>query len=121
MFVLNKKYLFLALLLFLAEVFIALFIQDAIIRPYGGDFLVVMLLYCVIKGVVNWSALTAAAAVLTFSYLLETLQYFKLVELLGLERYPLANVIIGTSFAWWDIAAYTSGIVTVLTVETKAR
>ncbi len=121
MLILNKKYLLLSLLLFLIEVFIALFIQDAFIRPYGGDFLVVILLYCTIKGIVNSSELKTAAAVLSFSYLIETLQYFQFVKVLGLDSYPLANIIIGTSFAWWDIVAYTLGIVTVLAFETKTK
>lgn len=121
MLILNKKYLLLALLLFLTEVFIALFIQDAFIRPYGGDFLAVMLLYCLIKGMINSNALKTAAAVLVFSYVLETLQYLQLVKILGLDSSSLATTIIGTSFAWWDMVVYTLGIVTVLAFEIKTE
>ncbi|MFT5385169.1 MAG: hypothetical protein ACI81W_002574, partial [Saprospiraceae bacterium] len=35
--------------LFLIEVGIAVFIQDRIIRPYIGDLLVVILIYCFIR------------------------------------------------------------------------
>jgi len=119
--ILNTKYLLLALLLFVTEVVIALFIQDAFIRPYGGDFLVVILLYCMIKGLVNSSVLKTGAAVLAFSYLIETLQYFQFVKIMGLNSYPLANTIMGTSFAWWDMVAYTLGIVTVIAFEIKSE
>ena len=115
----NSKYLAYAILLFLTEVFIAMYVTDAIIRPYVGDFLVVILLYCMVKSVLDADTKVTALSVLLFSYLLETLQYFRIVEILGLESYPLANVIIGTSFAWIDILAYTLGILTVLIAERK--
>ncbi len=115
----NSKYLEYAIVLFLIEVFIAIYVTDAIIRPYVGDFLVVILLYCIIKSVLDADIKIIALSVLLFSYLLETLQYFRIVEILGLESYPLANVIIGTSFAWIDILAYTLGILAVLIAERK--
>ena len=40
-----------ALLLFLIELFIALFVHDTFVRPYFGDVLVVILLWCIIKTV----------------------------------------------------------------------
>ena len=52
MVIFNKTYFLLALLLLLAEVLIALYLHDALIRPYGGDFLVVILLYCFVKSFV---------------------------------------------------------------------
>ncbi|MEJ7692875.1 DUF2809 domain-containing protein [Daejeonella sp.] len=115
----NSKYMEYAIVLFLTEVFIALYITDAFVRPYVGDFLVVILLYCIVKSVVEANKTTIALSVLLFAYLLETLQYFRIVEVLGLESYPLANVIIGTSFAWIDMLAYTLGSITVLIVERR--
>jgi hypothetical protein len=58
-----------------------------------------------------------AIFVLLFSYTLEVLQYFKLVELLGLQTYKLARIAIGTSFEWIDLLAYTLGVVFVLFLE----
>ena len=115
----NSKYLEYSIVLFLVEVFIAMYVNDAFVRPYVGDFLVVILLYCIVRSVLDADTKVIALSVLLFSYLLETLQYFRIVEILGLESYSLANVIIGTSFAWIDILAYTLGILTVLIAERK--
>lgn len=113
----HRKYFFLLILLFATEVFIAVYLHDAVIRPYGGDFLVVILIYCFIKSFLNTPVMTTALAVLLFSYLIETLQYFHLVDMLGLEKSTIARIVIGTSFAWTDLLAYTLGILLVLVIE----
>ncbi len=105
------------LLLFIIEVLIALYVDDAIIRPYGGDVLVVVLIYCFVKTFLRISVLKAAIIVLLFSYSVEAMQYFNLVSLLGLEQYKLARIVIGTSFAWMDMLAYTIGFVLILLLE----
>lgn len=115
------KYFLLALLLFVTEVLIAVYLHDAIIRPYGGDFLVVILIYCFVKSFLNTPVIATASAVLLFSYMIETLQYFHLVDLLGLEKSTIARTVIGTSFAWTDLMAYTLGILLVLVVESKHK
>jgi hypothetical protein len=60
-----------------------------------------------------------AIGVLIFSYVVEILQYFKVVELLGLERSNFARIVIGTSFEWMDLVAYTTGIGLVLLIENR--
>lgn len=94
-----------------------MFIHDRFIRPYVGDYLVVVLLYCMIKAFFDWPVLPVALAVLAFSYIIEILQYLNLVKWLGLQHNQLANIIIGNSFAWADMFAYTLGIITVIAVE----
>jgi len=42
-----------ALLLLLAEGFIERYVHDNLIRPYVGDLLVVVLIYCLIKSFLN--------------------------------------------------------------------
>ncbi len=117
---LNRRYLFWAVLLFVSEVLIAVYVHDQLIRPYIGDFLVVILLYCMVKAVINIPVKTAAIGVLLFSYLIETLQYFKFVSVIGLGHSKLANILIGNYFAWMDMVAYTAGIVTVWAVESRS-
>ncbi len=117
----NRNYFILTLLLFFIEVIIALFIRDRILRPYGGDYLVVILIYCIIKTFSDSPPYSTAVGVLLFSYLVETLQYFNLIYILGWEKSTTAKILIGNSFAWIDIAAYTLGILTVILIERGSK
>jgi hypothetical protein len=121
MFRFNRTYFLLALGLFLVEVLIALYVKDAIIRPYGGDFLVVIWLYCCVMAVVNVNKTKAAIGVLLFAYLIEILQYFRYAHRLGLEHNKVAMIVLGSSFEWGDMVAYTLGILAVLLVEWRLR
>ncbi|MBC7904715.1 MAG: DUF2809 domain-containing protein [Gemmatimonadaceae bacterium] len=111
------KYLIWAFIIFIIEVLIAVFVNDTIIRPHIGDVLVVILIYCVLKTFLNLSVWSAATITLCFSFLVETLQYFRFVEWIGLEKYSLARAVIGTTFSWIDILCYLAGIAIVLFVE----
>ena len=113
----NLRYFLLAIGLFIIEVLIALYMHDRIIRPYIGDLLVVILIYCFVKAFVNTRVFKTAVAVLVFSYAVEVTQYFKLVEVIGLGKSRLARIILGSSFEWVDMLAYTAGILIVLAIE----
>ncbi|MDO3643345.1 DUF2809 domain-containing protein [Mucilaginibacter sp. L3T2-6] len=113
----SKWYFLSAILLFTVEFIIGADFHDTIVRPYGGDFLVVILIYCIIKSFVNMPPVTTALAVLMLSYIVEISQYFHLIKLLGLQHSNLAKILLGTSFSFTDILAYTLGIITVLIVE----
>ena len=113
----NLYYFYWAAFLGITEVYIAIFIDDNFIRPYGGDFLVVILIYAFIRAFFKYSMTKTAVGVLLFSFLVEILQHFKIVEVLGLETYPLARTIVGTSFSWEDFIAYSLGIAVTLAAE----
>lgn len=113
----NIRYFTFAVILFIIEVLIALYINDQFVRPYIGDVLVVILIYCFVKAFFNLPVLKTTIGVLLFSYLIETLQYFQFVKRIGLEHSRLANVVIGNYFAWEDILAYTIGAVIILLAE----
>ncbi len=113
----NRKYFLFTILLFIIEVLIALYVHDRIIRPYVGDILVVILIYCIIKSFFKLPVLPVAFSVLAFAFLIETLQYIKIVEILGLQDSKLATIIIGTSFAWMDMLTYIIGITIVIICE----
>ncbi|MBT3301147.1 MAG: DUF2809 domain-containing protein [Bacteroidetes bacterium] len=113
----NKKYFGLAVLIFLVEIAIALFVHDNFIRPYIGDLLVVVLIYCFIKSFLKLPVLTVALFVLIFSFSIEILQFLNIVEKLGLENSKTAKIVIGTSFNWLDLLAYLTGIGFVLITE----
>ena len=117
MFQFNKNYFVLALLLFIVEVLIALYVHDSFYRPYFGDFLVVIFLYCFLKAFVKISVWRAAIIVLLFSFFVEFTQYLNLITLLGLQKSGLAKAVLGTSFSWEDLVCYTAGILCVLFFE----
>lgn len=110
-------YFFLFLLLLIVEVAIAIYMRDAVIRPYGGDFLAVMLLYCFIKSFIETPVIKTAIGVLAFAYSVEISQYFHLVKHLGVTHSHLALLILGNNFSFRDLLCYTLGILVVLSVE----
>ncbi len=117
MFTFRKKYFLAFIILLLIEIYIGMYVHDSFIRPFFGDFLVVILLYCLLMSFLKIDWFKIAIGVLIFSFVLEFLQYFKLVNMLGLQDIKLARIIIGTSFAWEDLVAYTFGIWTVVFIE----
>jgi hypothetical protein len=114
----NKYYFALAAVLFNVEVLIANFVHDSIIRPYGGDFLVVILVYCAIKSFIKSDLWITAIGVLILSFAVETGQYYHLIYKLGWENSAIARNLLGTTFKWEDIVAYTLGMVLVVMMET---
>lgn len=115
----RPKYLIATIILFITEVLIALYAHDAIIRPYIGDLLVVILIYCFVRSFFNFSVKATAIGVLLFSYATEIMQYFHVVKLLGLQHSRLARIVIGTSFSWEDMLMYTAGIIIVWLAEKR--
>ncbi|MBD2214118.1 DUF2809 domain-containing protein [Calothrix sp. FACHB-156] len=115
----DKKYFYLTLLLFVVEVCIAVFIDDRFIRPFVGDVLVVILIYCFVKTFWQIKPAILALSVFIFACVVEILQYFNFVNVLGLGKYKIAVVVLGSSFDWKDIIAYAIGSATVLWLETS--
>lgn len=113
----RPKYALLAIALFIIEVLIAIYVHDSFVRPFVGDYLVVFLVYCFVRAFFNMHYLKAAVAVLLFSYLIETLQYFQFVQRMGLAKYKILAIALGTSFEWFDILAYTLGFLTIILLE----
>lgn len=98
----RPTYLILTILLFAIEVCIAHFVHDKIVRPYLGDVLVVILIYCFLRGFFNISVIAASVATLLLAFAVEFLQLFNAVGVLGLEHSRIARTVIGTSFSWLD-------------------
>ena len=113
----QKQYFFLSMLLFSIEALIAAYIDGGLIRAYLGDILVVILLYCAVRSFFNLPALKVCLSVLLFSFIVETLQYFNIVTLLGLKNFEIAKIVIGTSFSWIDIGCYVLGTAVILAGE----
>jgi hypothetical protein len=113
----NSRYFAVAIFMLFIEILIAVFLNDDIIRPYVGDFLVVILLYSFFRSFLDLPANRIAIFVLIFSYVIEFSQYLHLIKRLGLENSKLAKSIMGSSFGWIDMLAYTMGIILVCIVE----
>jgi hypothetical protein len=113
----NRQYFIVAVFLLIVEILIALYVHDNIVRPYIGDFLVVIMLYCFARAFIGVSVIKAAIGVLIFAYLIEFLQYVDLIGFLSLRKSRLVNVVLGNYFEWIDMIAYTLGIVAVLMFE----
>lgn len=109
-------YLILAISLFLIEFAIAVFPTTHFIRAYFGDLLVVMLIYCAVKAVVDIEAKFLTVGVFIFSVMIETAQYFHLVDVLGIKHQVL-RIVIGTSFSWVDIFMYFLGCMTMYLID----
>lgn len=100
-------YLSLSIILFLIELFIALFVHDRFIRPYFGDVLVVILVYSAVRVIFPEKPRLLPIYVFIFAVLVEVSQYLDLAELLG--GGVILSTIIGTSFSWLDILCYFVG------------
>ena len=90
----DKKSFFIASIIFIIEVIIALYIKDKIIRPFVGDILVVIFIYYFIKAFINIKPLYIAIFTLLFSFVVEILQYFNFITLIGLEHNKAAKIIL---------------------------
>ncbi|MBR1811739.1 MAG: DUF2809 domain-containing protein [Clostridia bacterium] len=98
-----------AVLLLGIEVCIALFVHDAFVRPYVGDALVVIVIYCLIRIVFPRNPKLLPLYVFLFSAGVEFLQYFDFVNLLGLGHIRFFRVLIGATFDGMDILCYAVG------------
>lgn len=113
----NIKYFVWFLLLLAIEIIIAFFIKDNFVRPYLGDFLVVILLYTIVKSFFNISVNKVLFGVLLFAFFVEFLQYHSIITHIGLTHSTTARILIGTSFSWIDMGMYVLGIFSTLMIE----
>ena len=117
MFKFDKKSFIIAIIIFLIEVIIALYIKDKIIRPFVGDILVVIFIYYFLKAFINTKPINLAIFTLIFSFAIEILQYFNFVEMIGLGHNKAARIIIGTSFSWIDLLCYFIGFILLFFID----
>ena len=113
----HPGYVLATLAIFIIEVLIALYVRDAFIRPFGGDILAVILVYCGLRAITTIKVYPATLLALSIAFLVEIAQALNLITHIGLADNDLARIVLGTSFAWGDIAAYVAGAVIILLVE----
>lgn len=115
----NKRlYYFLGFtVLLIIEILIARYIKDDFVRPYLGDFLVVILLYCFLMSVCKVSVLKGMIIVLVFSFAVEFFQMINIVKVLQYQPPEIIMIALGSSFSNWDLLAYSLGIVFIWMIE----
>ncbi len=106
---LNYPYLVAFVLIFAMEAAIAIFVDDNFIRPYIGDVLVVVLIYCFIRSFVRIRTKLLPFYIFLFAFLVEVGQYFNLAERLGLGDNRIAKIVIGSTADGKDVACYFIG------------
>lgn len=110
------KFLFLTLIFLAVEICIALFVNDDFIRPFVGDTLVVILIYCFLRIFLNFHYWKIALGVLILAFTIEILQCFDYVKMLGLENFPVLSAALGRTFAVEDFAAYFAGFLLIILI-----
>ena len=109
----NKRSFYLAMTVFwlAVEVVIACYVHDRFIRPYVGDVLVVVVVYCFVRIWVPQGVRLLPLYVFLFAAGVEVLQYFHLVELLGVGNNTFLRFVLGWGFDLKDILCYGIGCV----------
>lgn len=115
------RYFLLAAGLLGLEIGIARFAHDRFVRPYVGDFLATILVYCLLKSVWAAPAGRAVAVALLVSYAIELAQLAHLLSWLGWQHARLARLVLGSQFEWGDMLAYSLGAALVLGLEHGRR
>lgn len=100
---------------------IALYAHDEFVRPYLGDVLAVILVYCGLRAVLRIGVVPAALAALAVGLLVELGQGIGILDMLGLRGNAVASVVLGSDFEVKDLVAYTAGAAIVLLVERSLR
>ena len=101
----------LTFILLCIEILIALFVHDTFIRPYIGDVLVVIVIYCFIRIFIPEKMKLLPFYIFLFAVCVEVLQWFHIVEVLHLSDNRFMAVLIGGTFDWKDILCYGAGCV----------
>ncbi len=113
----RKSYALATAAVFAIEVVIALFLHDALIRPYVGDALAVILVYLGIRSVTRLRVLPAVLLAFFVATLIEFAQYFHLLDVMRLGHNRLARIVLGGVFDLHDFVAYAAGAACAVVIE----
>ena len=105
------KYLIAFIILLCIEILIAICVHDTFIRPYVGDLLVVVVLYCIVKVIIPDKYRLIPFWIFVFAAFIECLQYLKWCERLGIENNAFLRILMGATFDWKDIVCYGIGCI----------
>lgn len=112
-FTFHPHWLLAALALLAVEVAIACYAPPGALRGFGGDVLVVVLVYALLRTCVAQPASRLALWALLFACAIECLQGLGMVDVLGLHGqtalHRVLRIALGATFDLWDLVAYGCG------------
>ena len=119
------SYTFWFIVLLGIEIAIARYAHDDFVRPFVGDLLVIVLLYCLLTAFCALSSSSSNSLgiikrvmmVVIIAFVVEFLQLWHITTYLGLSKYPLLQIVLGNTFDPKDLLAYSLGGVCVLGIE----
>ena len=114
MFQFHLKYFLIFLSIFVVEVIIATNIKDTFIRPYFGDYLVILLVYSFLLSFINTNKNKIAIGVLVFAFAVEMTQYFQFLSYFNLEKNRILRIVAGNTFSVEDVFIYTFAFLTII-------
>lgn len=91
------------------EVLIGLYVHDSFVRPYLGDVLVVVLIYCFVRTIIPIGIKPLPLYIFLFALGVEILQLVNIVSVLGIPKGSFLAIIIGSTFSFVDIICYFIG------------
>lgn len=109
----RPQWLLAALALLAIEMAIARYAPPGALRGFGGDVLVVVLVYALLRTCVTQPAARLALWALLFACAIECLQGLGMVDVLGLHGqtalHRVLRIALGATFDVWDLVAYGCG------------
>lgn len=109
------KYIIMFAVLLIIEILIGRFMHHGFIRDYGGDILIIPLLYAFIR--IFWledsktTRLYLPLGLFLFGVCVELLQAVNFIDILEIGRNSTLGIIIGSTCDWKDILCYLAGTV----------
>ena len=100
----------------IAEIFIAFYMHDGLIRPYIGDMLVTMMLCCLVRCIFPNKPRMLALYVFLFSVAVELSQLLHIADKLGIHN-GLLRIMMGSVFDPMDILCYFTGCIVFFLAE----
>lgn len=113
----NPNWLLSFLILLGIEIIIAQYFHGGFIRNTLGDFLVVILIYSFFRAITNINWKKIALGVLILAYAIELFQWIDILQLLGIKKNTTTAIVLGSSFDWGDMLAYTLGLISIAIFE----
>ena len=113
----NPNYFISFMLLLIIELFITQ--TTGFLRHTFGDFLATIGMYCFIKSFYNIAPFKLGIGVLLFSFMIEFLQAASFLKFIQLDNNTTANILLGNTFSYNDLIAYTIGVLCIIIIDKK--